>query len=337
MELEAKHIHAPELYGDFWFNSEPVSLRALHGQVVLLDFWDYSCVNCVRTLDYIRAWAAKYAPYGLVTVGVHTPEFRFARNPELLGRAIAEAGIAYPVVSDNEAIIWTAYAVRSWPTRCLVDKDGFIRFLQQGEGGYNEFERALQQLLNESGYRGEFPELTEPKRDEDRPGAVCHRPTGEIYLGYLRGTIGNPEGYSPESTAEYADPGYYLSERFYAGGKWLNGREALRFNGGETESGTLTLSYEAREVNAVMGSRSGRPCEVMITQDGAALTDDISGGDVLPHSGGRVRVDMPRMYRLVRNREFGPHQLRFTTTAQDLEVYTISFTTSVIPELVSKN
>ena len=337
MDLESKHIHAPELYGDFWFNGEPVSLRAYRGRVVLLDFWDYSCVNCLRSLDYVAAWSRTYASYGLLTVGVHTPEFRFARDPEAVGRAIASAGIPYTVVADNDAVIWSAYAVRAWPTRCLIDKDGFIRFAQRGEGGYQEFERAIQQLLSEAGFRGTFPDLKEPVREEDHQGAVCYRPTGELAFGYLRGALGNPEGYAPESTIDYVDPGLHFAERFYASGKWMNGRELLRFDGERGETGSLALVYEARNVNAVMGSHSGKSCEVLVNQDGLRLPDEILGEDLVPNGGGRLLVDLPRMYRLVRNGEFGAHQLRLSTSSPDLDVYALTFTTSVIPELISRN
>jgi hypothetical protein len=293
-------------------------------------------VNCQRSLDYVRDWSAKYESYGLMTVGVHTPEFRFARDPQALGRSIESAGIRYRVVADNDAVIWSAYAIRHWPTRVLIDKDGYIRFLQHGEGGYQEFERAIQQLLGEAGFRGMFPELTGPVRDEDHQGVVCFRPTGEMHFGYLRGALGNPEGYFPESTVDYVDPGFHLAERFYISGRWMNGRESLRFDSERGESGTLTFSYEAREVNAVMGSRSGTACEVRIRQDGLPLPDQSRGAD-LDSTGGRLFVDNPRMYNLVRNTEFGPHEIELMMHGSDLEVYSVSFTTSVIPELITRN
>jgi hypothetical protein len=312
-------------------------MRSLLGRVVLLDFWDYSCLNCVRSLDYIKEWSRKYDPFGLVTIGVHTPEFQFAHDPEVLTKAIIHAGIKYPIVADNDAIVWTAYAVRSWPTRFLVDRDGYIRFVQHGEGGYGEFERALQQLLSESGYRGEFPALMEPVRAEDEPGSVCYRPTGEIYFGYLRGTIGNPEGHNPESTVDYGDPEYYIAERFYAVGKWFNGREAMRFAGEQGEQGAVLFHYEGRSAHAVLASRSGRPCELQILQDGIPVKFERSGGDPARRKNGGLLVDEPRLYGLVRNHEYGAHMIKLITANPDLEIFTATFTTSVIPETISQN
>jgi hypothetical protein len=240
---------------------------------------------------------------------------------------------------DNEAIIWNAYSVRHWPTRCLVDRDGYIRFFQHGEGGYVEFERAIQQLLSEAGSHGELPALTVPFREEDNAGAICFRPTSELYLGYLRGALGNPEGYNPESTLEYTDPGIYLPERFYATGKWMNERQCLRFDGNEGEDGAILLPYQACEVNAVMGSRDGSLCEVAVQQESQPLRKEISGEDIvqLPKQQSSIFVDMPRMYTIVRNKEFGSHLLKLTTSNPNLEVYSFSFTTGVIPELISTN
>jgi len=337
VELEPRHIQALELHGAYWLNAGPVSIRAMAGRVVLLDFWDYSCVNCIRALDYIRDWSRKYDSYGLVTVGVHTPEFRFGHDPDVLAKAVVHAGIKYPVVADNDAIVWSAYAVRAWPTRILIDRDGFVRYVQHGERGYGEFERALQQLLSEAGYRGEFPPLTEPVREEDYPGSVCYRQTGELYFGYLRGTIGNPEGFNPESTVEYEDPGYYVPERFYAIGKWFNGRESLRYDGGENARGIIILQYEGRSVHAVMTSRSGQPCEIQIRQDDVPVKLERSGSDPARKKDGMLTVDEPRMYTLVRNQAYGAHTLQILTSNSDLEIFTASFTTSVIPDIISRN
>ena len=339
MELESKHIHAPEFYGSFWLNSAPISLRECSGEVVLVDFWDYTCINCIRALPYIKEWQKKYQPFGLTVVGVHTPEFEFAASPERVEKAIENFRIPYPVMLDNEAVIWNAYSVRYWPTRCLVDRDGYIRFVQHGEGGYVEFERAIQQLLSEAGSHGDLPALTIPFREEDHAGAVCYRPTGEMFFGYLRGALGNPEGYNPESTLEYTDPGIYLPERFYASGKWMNERQCLRFDGNEREDGTILLPYQACEVNAVMGSRNSSLCEVVVQQNGQPISKEFSGEDIvqLPKGMSSLFVDLPKMYTIIHNKEFGSHILKLTTTNPNLEIYSFSFTTCVIPELISTN
>lgn len=339
MERSLKHVHAPELYGDFWYNSEPVSIRALRGYVILLDFWDYSCVNCIRALPYIKEWHRKYQDFGLVVIGVHTPEFKFGKKPEHVERAIREAGIVYPIVMDNEAIIWSAYANRYWPTRYLLDKDGYIRYMHHGEGGYEQFERAIQALLGDAGLHGELPPLMEPIRETDRQGAVCYRPTSEIYLGYLRGTIGNVEGFSPESTMDYSDPGLYMPGRFYAHGVWTDEKEFIRFNSDGVSEGYLAFSYEALEVNGVISVEGGKSCELVIEQDGQMLSFENKGEDLeLTEQGQSVlNVSSPRMYNIVKNKEFGGHTLKLKTSCPNVAVYTFTFATSLIPELISNN
>ena len=339
MELSPKHFHAPELYGDYWFNSEPISIRALHGYVLLMDFWDYSCVNCVRTLPYMNEWYRRYREYGLVVVGIHTPEFKFGANPEHVERVIREQEIRYPVVTDNDARLWSAYGNRSWPTKHLVDKDGFIRYSHSGEGVYEQFERAIQALLNEAGIHGQFPPLMEPLRESDREGVLCYRQSNELYVGYLRGTMGNVEGYSPESTVEHSDSGLYLPGRFYLEGRWTDEKEFVRFSGEGSGEGHIGFRYEASEVNGVLGVEPGKMCELVVEQDGKMLTAENKGNDVVLDERGvsRVRVIVPGMYNLVKNSEFGAHILRLKASCATMKVYTFTFVTSAIPELVSNN
>ncbi|MBI3006006.1 MAG: redoxin domain-containing protein [Ignavibacteriales bacterium] len=339
MELQPKHVRAPVVYGDFWFNTDPISLSSLQGNsVVLIDFWDYSCISCIRALPYIKEWHRKYKDFGLVVIGVHTPEFKFARTQEVIQRALRELSVLYPVVADNEAIVWSAYGVRVWPTRVLIDVDGYIRIIQNGESGYQEFERAIQQLLAEAGYHGEMPELTKPFRDTDEPGVALFQTTREIHLGYLKGTLGNPEGFSAEATAAYVDKGLHLPERFYANGKWMSERDFLCFNGAPGEQGIVTFQYDAREVNAVMNSKIGSRFEIVVQQDDNALTESNAGLDVvlLPEKS-VVRVDTPKMYRLVKNPEFQTHTLKLIVSDPNVEIYAFSFVSSVIPDVIPSN
>jgi thiol-disulfide isomerase/thioredoxin len=336
--FESKHIHAPALYGNQWLNGAPISLHDLDGEVALIDFWDYTRINCIQAMPYLQEWHKKYRAMGLVMVGVHTPEFHFATDVLRVQQAVERFHIPYPVMLDNDALAWTAYEVRQLPSRFLIDKDGFIRFAQHGEGSYWEFERALQQLLAETGYRNELPELMLPIRDEDRAGAVCYRPTGEMKLGYLRGALGNTEGDSPESTIEYKDPKIYFPERLYAVGKWMNERECLRYDGEGDDLGSIIALYEANEVNVVMGSRDGSVCEVKLEQDQKPIEHSFCGDDVHTVAGNAiVSVDIPRMYQLVNNKQFSHHLLTLTASNPNLEIYAFSFTTCAIPELIPTN
>jgi len=339
MELESSNLRAPELYGDYWFNSEPIALRDLRGQVILIDFWDYTNANCIHAMAYLKEWYKKYENFGLVIIGVHTPEFKFAKRVEVLERAISRGEIRYPVVLDNEAFLWSAFGARTWPTRYLIDKDGYIRYSHQGEGGYQQFERALQQLVVQSGFHGRLPELTDPLWDIDAPTNLKHKASGEIHLGYLKAALGNNDGYNPESTIDYADPGIYLPERFYARGKWLSTRECFTFEGSDADSGSVIIQYDAAEVNAVMNPAKKGVNEVTVQQDGRALLKDCQGEDIIVGNDGAslVLVDSPKMYNLTKNKEFGSHKITLTTSSHGLEIYTFSFVTSVISELIQPN
>ncbi|MCX6142175.1 MAG: redoxin family protein [Ignavibacteriales bacterium] len=339
ISFERGNIRAAELFGDFWFNSEPITLRELRGKVALLEFWDYSSVNCLRTQPYVKEWRSKYQEFDLLVIGVHTPQFKFGRDPENVESALRRLEIDYPVVTDNDAVIWTAYSNRIWPTRFLVDRDGFLRYSHQGEGAYDQFERAIQSLLVEVGYHGLLPDLLLPIRVSDYPGAVCFRPTAEIQLGYLRGTLGNAEGYSPESTMLYDDEGFHLDGRMYLKGKWYNEREGVRFDGENGEEGYATLMYEAVEVNSVMGLDGHTPSMVFALQDSKPLTKQNAGVDIRFDDDGRsyILVDSPRLFNIICNAEFGQHALSLKTNSPGLEIYSLSFVTAAIPELLPTN
>lgn len=336
-EFQIRRFPSHELYGDFWFNGEPVPISALRGQVILLDFWDYTDCSSLRALPYVKEWNKRYSQYGFVVVGVHVPKFPFGKNPKFIESAVQRLGIEYPVVMDNEAMIWSAYGNRVWPTKCLIDKEGFVRCTVTGEGNYSGMEQVIQSLLYDAGTTDDFPTIMDPIRETDRTGAVNFKATAEVFAGYLRGSIGNVEGYSPESTLTYADPKIYFDGRIYLDGDWLSERTCLQFQG--TGEGHIIVQYQGLEVNAVMDSESGKPFEIALSQDGQPLSAGSHGSDVeLPVDGGSIfRVDSPKMYNLVRNREFGEHVLKLTVRDRSCRLYSLSFVSSVIPELISNN
>ena len=335
-EIQPQTTRAHELLGDFWFNSEPVIISALHGRVVLVHFWDYTCNRSLRSLSYVIEWYKRYQQYGVVIVGVHTPKFPFGKNPEFVQKAIERLRIPYPVVMDNEATIAARYDNREWPAVYLIDKHGFIRYKNSGEGQYAATERVLQALLYDAGIYDEMPMLMDPLRQEDRAGSVLYRPTPELFAGYVKGSIGNVEGYSPESVVEYADPDFYIDDRIYAVGSWLNDRNSLRHE--EGDSGRIILRYHAVEVNAV-AKQEGDTCEIVVTQDSEFLTRENKGDDVRIDGEGRsvVVISEPRMYNLVKNAAYGEHVLRLVTERDAFSLYSFAFVSSVIPELISNN
>ena len=330
---------ARELYGDDWLNSGPVLLSALRGQVILLEFWDYCSAECLRTMPYLKEWQRRYEWLGLVIVGVHTPRFPFGKDPAAVKDAIDRLGLTFPVVLDNQELILQHYECRSLPEMIAIDRDGFLRFRNIGEGSYGAAEQALQAMFYDAGISGDLPLVMDPVRESDRAGAVCYRPTAELFAGYLRGSIGNVEGYAPESVIRYADPGLYLDGRFYAEGDWMIGRDFVRLDRSMGTGGQVIVHYHGLETEGVLaGDGSGRT-EITVRQDEAFLVEENRGRDVRIDRQGRscLLVDKPRLYQIVRNPEYGEHVLRLSAGEGGLLLYTLSFSTAVIPELVSDN
>ncbi len=338
MSEERAKIRAPELEDGIWLNSPPLSMRGLRGRAVLIDFWDYTCVNCIRTLPYVKEWHRRYADKGLTVIGVHAPEFHFARWTDNVKRAIERFEISYPVVIDNDYRIWNAYANRYWPAKYLTDRKGYLRYYNLGEGNYLETELAIQQLLREIDPAAELPQPMEPVRDSDYPGAYCPRVTPELYLGYRRGLMGNAEGYRPEETVEYQQPQRIEEDRFYAVGRWLNRPEYMLLSEEEGRAGQIILRYTASEVNLVLRPVERSEALVYLEQDGGPVEPADKGDDVEYDDSGRslVRVREPRMYNLIKNRRIGAHSLKLTSFGSGLAAYAFTFVSCVDLEESSK-
>jgi thiol-disulfide isomerase/thioredoxin len=337
-EIQPQRIRAHELYGDFWFNSEPIPITAQNGRVVLLFFWDYTCAHCLHSLPYVVEWSKKYRDYGFLTIGIHTPKFPFGKNPENVQKAIERFGIEFPVVMDNEGLIGANYGQRAWPSMYVIDRFGFVRLENSLEGNYLATERVVQTLLYDAGAEDSLPLLMEPLHEEDRADAICFKATPEIFAGYVRGSIGNIEGFSPESVVEYNDPELYLDDRIYVAGNWMNGKNSLAFSAQENAGGKIVLSYHALEVNAVIEPHTRR-AEVTILQDEQYLTAENKGDDVLIAGDGRsfVLLDGPRMYNIVKNPRYGEYVLQLHASSDGFALYSFTCTSSVIGELISNN
>ncbi len=334
-----KRLKAPELLGNYWFNGGPVSVNESRGDVLLIEFWDYTCAYCERALPYIKEWYSRYHSMGLTVVGVHTPKFPFGRDPKNVDDAIRGNSIEYPVVMDNDALIWGKYAIQAWPTMVLVDRDGVIRYQNIGDSDYLTTERLIQKLLHERGVEEELPMLMEPLRVEDRPGMRGFRTGSELFSGYQRGSLGNVEGYVPEAVVTYGDPRIYFSGRFYAAGQWMNGRNSLQLSDDTDTGGVIILRYEGTEVDAVLKAEAEQDVEVTVTQDDKYLTDRNKGNDIVLGSDGRsfLVIDAPRLYHVVKNLDYGEHVLRFTMSSNSFAMYSLTFIPGILPELISKN
>lgn len=333
MQEDQGPVHAPEFPPNVtWLQGGPLRMADLRGKPVLIDFWDYTCVNCLRTLPYVKEWHRRYGPLGLTVIGVHAPEFSFARDGGNVARAVREQGITYPVVLDNEYAIWQAYANRYWPAKYLIDGQGYLRGYHHGEGAYREIEEALQALLRESFPEILLPGVMDPVRDDDRVGAVCYRVTPELYLGYARGTFGTA-AIEPDKPHTYSDPGKHMDGAAYLSGEWLLAAEYLARPAGASGESRLVVPYMAKDVNLVIHPPTyGGTATISVQQDGRPLAAEDAGEDVVAGAATSiVTVDAPRMYRLVANRDIDRHELTLSTTSDGLALYAFTFTSCVIP------
>jgi cytochrome c biogenesis protein CcdA/thiol-disulfide isomerase/thioredoxin len=292
---------APELAAGNWLNTpagEPLTLAELDSQnrVVLIDFWTYTCINCIRTLPYIRAWDSEYREKGLTVIGVHTPEFAFEKETGNVAGAIDEYDLAYPVVQDNERGTWDAFGNQYWPAKYLIDADGHVRYTHFGEGSYEETEAAIRSLLAEAG-GAKLGKGVGHKNAETADPALR---TPETYLGWERAQ-GFAQPPRPGRGAYTAPPGPLPVNGFALDGIWeVDGESATA-----VEAGSIRLGFQARRVFLVMGSE-GAPGEVEVLLDGERIPADFAGEDV---RGGSATVTGQRLYRLVDLPDAGEHSL----------------------------
>ena len=317
-------LRAPELVGSAWIQGPPVSLAFARGAVVLVDFWESTCVNCLRTLPYLQEWHRRYAHRGLVMVGIHTPEFELTSTPEVVAQAVRAEGIPYPVLLDEGKANWQRFANHYWPAKYLIDARGYLRYEHFGEGAYGETEEWIQRLLREAGDLGDMPEPLAPLRREDEPGAVCYPATPEVYVGYHRGRLAAPaEGYRPGEEVRHAGEACIPEGMFTARGLWYHEAEFLEAREAGAE---LELVYRAASVGAVLEPAG----EVEVQLDGAAVPEELRGADVAASNGITVaRWERPRLVRLVGAGPFGEHRLRLRFPAPGVRVYAFSFTSCV--------
>lgn len=325
-------VRAPEI-GRLWLNSPCLNLRQLRGRAVLVDFWDYTCLNCLRTLPYVQAWHDAYSHMGLSVIGVHTPEFTFAQYETNVERAIHRLGLTYPIVLDPAYELWKAFANRCWPSKYLLDKEGYLRFAHFGEGAYRDTELAIHQLLREIDPGIALPSPMPALRQEDQAGAACYPATPELYLGHKRGRIGNSGGFQEDSIAAYDFSGELEENCFYARGQWASTAEYFESAGDADHS--LLLRYSAAGVNLVMAAPRGSPQEVIVRLDGKPLDRSGAASDIsfeLRH--GReeslVLVDQARMYSLVAHDDFAAHRLELLCPA-GVAFFAFTFTSCLDP------
>ena len=344
---------APEFQGtQDWVNSDPFTMESKLGKVVLIDFWTYSCINCIRTLPFLQKWHQRYADEGLVIVGVHTPEFEFEKLYDNVVDATVDMGVAWPVVQDNDFVVWDSYSNRFWPAKYLIDQHGEIRYRHFGEGKYAETEEQIRVLLAEIG--AEADTLAQPlPEDQQRDSTYLSsdaRQTPELFAGWRftavqqRGGIGQIDTYLEAArtsyeagdqegvVAQFVQPdGELAPNLIYFHGPWSIGPESA-VHARETEGylDAVILRYAARSVNAVLTSESGEPYKVLITVNNQFLTDENRGGDVVIGENGEsyVMVTSPKAYRLVEHADFEAGQiLAMSSLSDDFSLFSFTFST----------
>jgi cytochrome c biogenesis protein CcdA/thiol-disulfide isomerase/thioredoxin len=279
-----------------WLNSPPLTSESLKGKVVLIDFWTYSCINCLRTIPYIKAWAEKYKDHGLVVIGVHTPEFAFERDVDNVRRAVSDLKIGYPVAIDNDYKVWRAFDNEYWPAHYFIDAEGRTRYHHFGEGDYDGSERVIQRLLAEAGNSGVPQSLVSvaasgaeaaPSEGDDK--------SPETYIGYNRAdNFVSPGGIVEDENHLYdsADP---KLNQWSLSGDWLVSGERATLT---SDNGKIIYRFHARDLHLVLGpTADGKPIQFRVTIDGQAPGED-HGADT--DADGHGVVNGQRLYQLIR-------------------------------------
>jgi thiol-disulfide isomerase/thioredoxin len=305
-----------------WINSQPLTAKDLKGKVVLIDFWAYSCINCIRAVPYVRAWAEKYKDSGLVVIGVHTPEFDFEKQLPNVQKGVQKYNISYPVALDNNYGIWNAFHNQYWPAHYFIDAKGKVRYQHFGEGEYDQSERWIQELLKEANskpmqsttvaVRGQGAQAAADMKDVRSP---------ETYIGYARAEhFASPGGIKRNAEQLYTEPSHPQLNQWGLAGKWIDHEQVavLRSAGGK-----IIFRFHARDLHLVLGpTADGKPVRFRVTVDGQAPGEN-HGVDTDAQGNGVVTDH--RLYQLVRQR--GPiADHTFVIEFQDLGVQAFSFT-----------
>ena len=335
---------APEFGGiEAWINGGPLTMEELRGQVVLIDFWTYTCINCIRTFPFLKQWNSRYADDGLVIVGVHSPEFEFEKDYDNVVEATQNEALAWTMAQDNDFVTWRRYNNRFWPAKYLIDKDGVVRYTHFGEGGYAETEDLIRELLAEADPNFLANNLPLPEDQTVDPAFLIARDaevTRELYGGYERGEsdlLFGRGGYvqqmqyfdSKDQVANFSITEDQQPHKIYFEGPWHVGPESST-HGRTTElfEDYLALVYSATSVNAVLTSDSGKPYKLRITVDGEYLTDSNKGSDIIIGDDGEsyLWVTSPSLYNVISNGSYVRRQnLKMASNSPDFGLFAFTF------------
>jgi thiol-disulfide isomerase/thioredoxin len=306
-----------------WLNSPPLTVEALRGRVVLVDFWTYTCINWLRTLPYLRAWAEKYKDQGLVVIGVHSPEFGFEKNPENVRHAVKDLNVGYPVALDPNLSIWRAFDNNYWPALYFVDAKGKVRERQFGEGSYAEAERMIQRLLMEAGAKNVSRDLVSVEgKGAEAPADWGSLRSQENYVGYDRTEgFASPGGAKRGQPRLYAIPPKLGLNTWALSGDWTMGGEATVLN---KPMGRVVYRFHARDLHFVMGPAAGsKTIRFRVLLDGQA-PGSAHGVDV--DEQGYGTLTMQRMYQLIRQSgSIADRQFEIQFLDAGVEIFSFTF------------
>jgi thiol-disulfide isomerase/thioredoxin len=305
-------------------NSAPLTREGLRGKVVLIDFWTYSCINCLRTLPYLKAWYEKYKDHGLVIIGVHAPEFAFEKDPANVRRAVAQLGVAYPVALDNDFAIWQGFNNQYWPAHYFIDATGQIRAHHFGEGDYRESERIIRELLTDAG-ASDLPQAgSDPVNATGVQAAAdeAQDRSPETYVGFARAeNFRSPGGFAQDQPQRYTVPANLSLNKWALSGTWIVGAEkaALR-----TAPGKIVFRFHARDLHLVLGpGGTGSPVRFRVQLDG--VPPGASHGTDVDANGDGV-VGEQRLYQLIRQAsDVGEHEFSIEFLDGDVQAYSFTF------------
>ena len=318
---KSKFKKAPDLVGiAHYLNTTPENLKEqIKDNVVLYDIWTYSCINCVRTLPYITAWNDKYSDQGLLIVGIHSPEFEFEKNPDNVQMAIDKHGISYPVVLDNDMETWKAFDNRYWPRKYIADHEGYIRYDHIGEGGYQETEKIIQQLLKERSTNLGIQFASASSLVDIEEFEHTNFRTPELYFGYKfaqnRNQLGSDEGFQPGKIVTYLDQSNIELHKFYLTGEWKNNRDSMEL---VSETGTIKLLYNAKEVNIV----TDKNAELEISLDGKPVPSKYLGKDTTENG---IIVSKAGLYNIINSENSSSHVMEIKITGKGFQMFTFTF------------
>lgn len=353
LQIDKKNlIKAPELTGISGYintaddnnnnNNKPITLSDYKGKVVLVDFWTYTCINCIRTIPHLNSWYDRYSDKGFTIIGVHSPEFEFEKNQDNVKNAVSKFGIKYPVVLDSDHKTWNAYQNKYWPRDYLIDSQGYIRDDHIGEGGYNDTEKAIQTLLaeraaldnkkeisfNMSKGVSSFTSKSIPSGIESTDFTQVLSP--EIYLGYsfARSSLGNPEGFQPDKIVDYnfnlnniTSSSSFAPNVVYLDGQWKNNKDNMEL---ASDTGKIFLTYYAKSVNIVASGNGQKATIVQNTPQNAADDSKNNALDIDKNSNS-VIINKQRLYNIGLYKDYGIRLIEIDIHGKGFQLYTFTF------------